>query len=257
MKTDRLSLIRQHLYRHGHASVQDLATASGASLATLRRDLAALEAEGAIDRSHGGARLAQGSSVEVSFEMRESERIDDKRAIADVAYRLIEPHSTIFLDSGTTVLQLARRLRLDPIPVAVFTNGLAVAQELLSAPRIKVMLLGGQVRADNASVVGPQAEAMLERLHFDQLFMGASAIGPDLTIYSIDMIEASLNEKMLKRSRQRVILADSSKFGMMATYAIAPLSAASIVITEALADDSWRQRMEQQDIQVVVASQQG
>lgn len=254
MKNDRLSLIRQHLYSHGPASVQELADATGASLATLRRDLAALEAEGVIDRSHGGARLAQGSSVEVSFDMRETEHIANKRMIADAAYRLIQPHSTIFLDSGTTILQLARRLRLDPIPVVVFTNGLAVAQELLAAPRIRVMLLGGQLRPDNASIVGPQAEAMLERLHFDQLFMGASAIADDGMICSVDVSEASLNGKMLARSRQKVVMADSSKFGAVATYAVAPINAASVIICDIGLGARWQQTLAQAGVELMLAS---
>ncbi|MBL8597806.1 MAG: DeoR/GlpR transcriptional regulator [Devosia sp.] len=254
MKTDRLSLIRQHLYSHGPASVQQLADATGASLATLRRDLAALEAEGVIDRSHGGARLAQGSSVEVSFDMRETEHIANKRMIADAAYRLIKPHSTIFLDSGTTILQLARRLRLDPMPIVVFTNGLAVAQELLTAPRIRVMLLGGQLRPDNASIVGPQAEAMLERLHFDQLFMGASAIADDGMICSVDVSEASLNGKMLARSRQKVLMADSSKFGAVATYAVAPIGTASVVICDAGLDPRWQQTLAQSGVDLLLAT---
>lgn len=253
MKNDRLSLIRQHLYSHGPASVQELAEATGASLATLRRDLATLEAQGAIDRSHGGARLARGSSVEVSFDMRETERLAHKRAIADAAYALIRPHSTIFLDSGTTVLQLARRLRLDPLPVSVFTNGLAVAQELLTAPRLRVMLLGGQLRADNASIVGPHAEAMLDRLHFDQLFMGAGAVGSDGMIYSVDVAEASLNERMLARSSERAVLADSTKFGSIATYAVAPIATASTVISDEQLDAPWRQTLEKSGVDLIIA----
>ncbi|MEQ1769246.1 MAG: DeoR/GlpR family DNA-binding transcription regulator [Devosia sp.] len=254
MKTDRLSLIRQHLYSHGPASVQALADATGASLATLRRDLSALEAQGVIDRSHGGARLAEGSSIEVSFDMRENEHIGGKRDIADAAYRLIKPHSTIFLDSGTTVLQLARRLKLDPMPVDVFTNGLAVAQELIAAPRVRVTLLGGLLRADNASVVGPLAEQLLDRLHFDQLFMGASAVADDRMIYSVDVSEASLNEKMLRRSRLRVLLADSSKFGGSATYAVAPLSDASVIVSDAALSPAWQDAIAEAGTKLVLAS---
>ena len=253
MNNDRLTLIRKHLYSHGPTSVQDLADATGASLATLRRDLATLETDGVIDRSHGGARLARGSSIEVSFDMRETERLSYKRAIADAAYRLIRPHSTIFLDSGTTVLQLARRLRLDPLPIAVFTNGLAVAQELLAAPRLRVMLLGGQLRADNASVVGPHAESMLDRLHFDQLFMGASAVATDGVIYSVDVSEASLNERMLARSAERAVLADSSKFGSIATYAVAPIARASTVISDGQLSMEWRQTLEKSGVDLIVA----
>ena len=103
----------------------------------------------------------------------------------------------MFLDAGTTVLQLARLIRINPLPLRIFTNGLAVAQEFLNVPDLEVAILGGQLRSENASLVGPQAEAMLESLWFDQLFLGASAIGPDGAIYSVDSAEASFNKCML------------------------------------------------------------
>ncbi len=242
-KIDRLSAIRQHLYVHGPSTIQELTAATGASLATLRRDLNVLEENGIIDRTHGGARIAAGSSIEVAFELREKENLEAKRSIADAAYERLKPHSTIFLDSATTVLQLARRLRIAPLPVTVFTNGLVAAQELLNVPKVRVMILGGQLRAENASIIGPYAESMLERLWFDQLFLGAGAINADLSIYSIDVGEAALNAKMLARSVERFILADATKFGQTATYAVAPLSAGMHVITDASVAPEWQQRL--------------
>ena len=135
----------------------------------------------------------------------------------------------MFLDAGTTVLQLSRLIRINPLPLRIFTNGLAVAQEFLNVPDLEVSVLGGQLRSENASLVGPQAEAMLETLWFDQLFLGASAIGPDGVIYSVDSAEANLNKRMLSRAAQSFLLADSSKFGTMATYRVAPLAATRIV----------------------------
>jgi len=242
LQIERLDAIRSHLYAHGFATIQVLADAVGASLATVRRDLQVLEREGSIDRVHGGARIAEGSSVEVAFQERAKRNLAAKRAVAAAAYDLLQPHATVFLDAGTTVLQLSRLIRIHPLPLRIFTNGLAVAQEFLNVPNLTVSVLGGQLRSENASFVGPQAEAMLETLWFDQLFLGASAIGADGAIYSVDAAEANLNKRMLARSEQRHLLADSSKFGTMATYRVAPLTEMRL-ITDAGIPSEWRARL--------------
>ena len=252
LKVERLDAIRGYLYAHGFSSVQALADAVGASLATIRRDLQFLEREGAIDRVHGGARIAEGSSVEVAFQERAKRNLVAKRAIAGAAYRALVPHATVFLDAGTTILQLARLIRLNPLPLRIFTNGLTVAQELLNVPNIDVAVLGGQLRSENVSLVGPEAEAVLDTLWFDQLFLGVSAIAPDGAIYSVDSAEASLNRRMLTRSAQRFVLADASKFGTMATYKVAPLNSAK-VITDASLSQQWRADLGALGVQATIA----
>jgi DeoR family fructose operon transcriptional repressor len=176
-----------------------------------------------------------------------------KRAIAAAAYELLVPHASVFLDAGTTVLLLARLIRVNPLPLRIFTNGLAVAQEFLNVPSLEVSLLGGQLRSENASMVGPQAEAMLETLWFDQLFLGASAIGPDGAIYSVDSAEANLNKRMLTRAGQRFVLADSSKFGTMATYRVGPLSD-SRVVTDASLKPNWRRMLSEMRVELTAAA---
>ncbi|WP_420963463.1 DeoR/GlpR family DNA-binding transcription regulator [Brucella sp. IR073] len=252
VKAERLDAIRSHLYANGFSTIQALADALGASLATVRRDLQILEQQGAIDRVHGGARIAEGSSVELAFQEREKRHLAAKRAIATAAYDLLAPRTAIFLDAGTTVLQLARLIRINPMPLRIFTNGITVAQEFLNIPNLEVVLLGGQLRSENASIVGPQAETMLETIWFDQLFLGASAISLDGAIYSVDSAEASLNRCMLTRSAHRFVLADSSKFGTMATYKVAPLSTAR-VITDAGLSQEWRRQLSEFGVETTVA----
>jgi DeoR family fructose operon transcriptional repressor len=252
MKVERLDAIRSYLYAHGFSTIQALADSVGASLATVRRDLHALEREGAIDRVHGGARIAEGSSVEVAFQERAKRNLAAKRAIAAAAYKLLKPHATVFLDAGTTVLQLARLVRVNPLPLRIFTNGLAVAQELLHVPDLAVAVLGGQLRSENASMVGPQAETMLESLWFDQLFLGVSAVGPDAMIYSVDSAEANLNRCMISRSAERFLLADASKFGTMATYRVGALKGARIV-TDARLPSDWRGRLADMGVEATIA----
>ena len=243
MKDDRLSLIRQHLYSHGHSSIQAIADAVGASLATIRRDLLALEADGTIIKTHGGARIADAAGVELAFELREQQNLSAKRSIGAAAYERITPHSTVFLDAGTTVLQLARRLRIDPMPLSIFTNCLTVAQTLIDVRDFRITLIGGYLRPENASMVGSLAEETLERLRFDHLFLGAGAIADDCCIYSLDEQEARLNEKMLARSAHKTLLADSGKFGRHLTYRVTSLSPDLHIVTDDGLDKGWITRL--------------
>jgi DeoR/GlpR family transcriptional regulator of sugar metabolism len=243
MKLDRATAIRQHLYAKGHSSIAELAQAVGASEPTVRRDLMVLEAEGQIVRTHGGAQIAQTSGVEIAFEHREQINLPLKRAIGEAAYRLLRPDTSVFLDAGTTVLQLARRLRLNPIPLRIFTNCLPVAQVLMGAPQVTVTLLGGTIRRENASMVGMLAEAALERLWFDQLFLGAGAIAEDGSISGMDEQEARLNTLMLSRVRAPTVLTDADKFGHRLTYGVGRLAPGATVVTDARLPADWHRRL--------------
>ena len=233
MQSSRLDAIRHHLYAQGASSIQALADAIGASAATVRRDLQVLEQQGAVSRSPGGARIARGAEPEVGFAVREGRNLAAKRAVAAAGFESLEPHSAVFLDAGTTVLQLVRRLRMSPMPLTIVTNGLVVAQELMTVPKAKVTLLGGQLRVENASLVGPAAEAALDRMWFDHLFLGAHAIGDDNRIYSSDPAEASLNSRMRERAAVTTVLADATKFGRRTTYAVLDLAAPLRLVVDA------------------------
>jgi DeoR family fructose operon transcriptional repressor len=244
MKTERAQAIRQFLFSNGSSPIATIAQAVGASIPTLRRDLAELELQGVILRTHGGARLADEFEVEVAFEQREAKSLTAKRAIGDMAYEMLRPGSSVFLDSGTTVLQLARRIRVNPLPLNVFTNCLPAAQMLIDVAGVRVTLLGGQLRKENSSVVGPLAEDMLMGLWFSQLFLGAGAIADDGAMSSVDENEARLNSVMLARADESFLLADSGKFGQRLTYRVAPISKLKAVITDNTLSPDWVERIE-------------
>lgn len=238
MKIDRAALIRRHLYENGPTQVTELAEALGVSLPTLRRDLERLHGQGLILRAHGWAKLPEGQLTEAAFEARAAEGLPEKRAIAAAAHGLLSPGQTIFLDAGTTVLQLARRIRAEPLPLSVFTNCLPIAQELAQAPGVKVTLLGGAYRPENASITGPLAEAMLEGLWVQHLFLGCGAVSSDLALCSADESEARLNTRMIARAGQATLMADPSKFGTRLTYAFARVGALTRIISTDLPADT-------------------
>jgi DeoR family fructose operon transcriptional repressor len=254
MKLDRTDTIRHHLFTNGLSSVPEIAEVLGVSEPTVRRDLAALEAEGAIVRLHGSAQLAENSTSEIAFESREKINLSAKRAIAEVAYSRLKPNSNIFLDAGTTVLQLARLIRMKPINLRVFTNCLPVAHLLMGAEGVSVTVLGGQLRPQNASLTGPSAEAGLENLWFDQLFLGVGAIGPDDKIYSADEGEARLNAVMLTRSACPIVLADQHKFGERLTYQVVTLTSKMRVISDNGLSTEWQARMNELGVNLSIAN---
>ncbi|MBB2172157.1 DeoR/GlpR transcriptional regulator [Gluconacetobacter asukensis] len=245
MQPDRLTQIRHYLYLHGITGVNELARVVDTSVVTVRRDLHRLEELGHVRRTHGGAEIVNSGGLEIGFEARESHCLMIKRAIAEAAYASLRPHSSIFLDSGTTVLQLARRLRLGPIPLTVFTNSIAIVQALLDTPQLQLCLLAGRVRNENRSIVGPMAERSIEGLWFDQLFLGASAVQPDGGIATPDCEEASLNAAMVRRAGERLLLIDSSKFGRHATFRVAGLEDLGHLITDDGISGEWLARLEQ------------
>jgi DeoR/GlpR family transcriptional regulator of sugar metabolism len=257
MRDDRPSLILQYLFAHGHSTVQDIADAVGASLVTVRRDLIEMEALGRIARTHGGARIAEGPVRELAFSLRESRQIEQKRAIAEAAYANLTPGASVFLDAGTTVLQLARRIRMAPLPLLVFTNCLPVAQLLIDLAPVKVTLLGGTLRPENASMVGPLAEAALERLWFSHLFLGAGAIGPEGMMSSADEAEARLNQAMLARAEAVTVLADVTKFGARLTYGVAPLAPPMALISDAGLGAEWDDRLQALGVRLIRAAGPG
>jgi DeoR/GlpR family transcriptional regulator of sugar metabolism len=250
MLEQRHEKIRQYLYQHGLSTVQTLVEHTGSSLATIRRDLEKLETEGVVIRTHGGAKLADSSGVEVGFRQREHREVSHKRAIAQAAYQHLRPNTSIFLDSSTTALQLARRIRLHPITLNLTTNSFAAAQELFGVPEVQLLFVGGHIRTENLATVGMYAEETLDRLWFDQLFMSANAIHHEHGFTTFDTSEAAINRKMLNRATKRFMLSDFTKFGRIAPHHIAPLSIVQHIITDARLGSLWKEHLHQVGVQL-------
>lgn len=253
MANGRQDEIKNYLFDGGETPVQELANALGASLATVRRDLTEMEKSGVIERLHGAARIASSARQEAAFAHRETTNLLAKRTIANAAFEQVQSGAMIFLDAGTTVLQLARRLMLARIPVTVVTNGLVVARELAQAPNITLIVLGGKLRAENMCTTGPGAMAMLDSLWFDRLFLGASAISDDGWLSSFDQDEAQLNKHMATRATAVSVLTDHSKFSTRAAYSVLQLGRAHTLISDAAPAAGLRKYLSESGVQTKVA----
>lgn len=215
----------------GRVTVEELAARFGTSQVTIRADLTTLESAGALTRTHGGAlNIPDGDQP---LDVKQLQHHAEKVRIAEAAAALIRNGETIILDSGTTTAELARRIRtLELESINVITNGLNIAAILSETPSVRLIIPGGILRRESSSLTGPMAEAALGTLQADRLYLGADGVDPRIGIMTPHLAEAELNAKMIKMSRQVVVVADASKFARRNISLIARIEQLHMLITD-------------------------
>ncbi|HKW17597.1 MAG TPA: transcriptional repressor AgaR [Terriglobales bacterium] len=211
--------------------VADLAEQFRTSQITIRKDLEALDRQGLIQRTHGGALPVQTSAL-LDPTLREKEKLHrkEKDRIAAAAAKMIEPGQCILLDSGTTTTAIARALR-GIGGLTVVTNAINIAAEL-DGTDIEVILTGGTLRKNSFSLVGPLAEQTLRQLSADILFLGVDGFDLKTGLFTPNLLEAQVNRAMVEISRKTVAVCDSSKFGRRSLCNIMPAGSVHHVITD-------------------------
>ncbi len=200
------------LKQHKQLSTDGLAAEFNVSRETIRRDFLLLEAQGSIDRIHGGAVLAKSVSEE-PFLQRMNANQKEKRAISKLATELIKPGQSIFVDAGTTTTLLASELRKVP-ELMVITNSIDIASNLFNAKsQSKVFLVGGQMLTDVPATYGELTLAEIKRFNVDIAFIAPVSINSQDGAAYYELHEAEVAQAMLKQSDTKIILADHSKLG--------------------------------------------
>jgi DeoR family transcriptional regulator, aga operon transcriptional repressor len=209
------------LDQQGRITVDEVRRKFNVSAVTARGDLDALSATGMLIRSHGGGIKPLDSGPDYPLKDRENINHDQKVRIAKAAVDLIRPYQTVILCTGSTSAEVASQLRrVSPENVAVITYALNIAVKLADAPNLSLIMIGGILRQVSNAFVGPQAEAMMESLHADHLFLSAVGVHPDVGPSTIDILEAQLNSKMVRAAREVTVIADGSKLGQLSLAVI-------------------------------------
>ncbi|MBB4123352.1 DeoR/GlpR family DNA-binding transcription regulator [Martelella radicis] len=250
------------LAEFGALSVSDVAGQLNVSEMTIRRDLAELEKEGKLARTHGGAvRSDQAADPapapaaalpgEPSFQLRAVKNGLAKQAIAAEAETLSAGARTIALDVGTTTLLLARRLQ-DRQHTKIFTSSVRNAF-FLGEGLAEVYLPGGRMRGDEMSISGPSAIAEFEALWFDIAFIGISGL-TEQGIYDYSFDDAEMKRVFLARSTRKVVLCDASKFSCMSLVHVADLQQFDVLITDAEPPADIAKALSKAEVEVRIAS---
>jgi DeoR family transcriptional regulator, aga operon transcriptional repressor len=236
------------------ATVSELVRHFGVSAVTIRGDLEALSRAGALVRSHGGALRLLDRLADLPISVKQALHHAEKVKIGHRAAELVRPGEILILDSGTTTVEVARRIRLLGIqPLTVITNALNVASELSSLSQCRIIMLGGILRPTSLSLVGPQAEQTLKDLNADRLFIGVDGLDLVAGLTTPDVLEAQLNAMMIRVSREVVVVADSSKFTQRSLSLIAKLESVHKIVTDSGADAETLDALRARGIEVLVA----
>lgn len=236
----------------GKVLVPDLVAKYGVSAVTIRSDLNSLHNKGLLVRTRGGAMASSKIRRELSIDDKYHEHSEIKRKLAVVASQLIDEGDAIILDSGTTTAEIAKCL--DSFKqLTVMTNGLNVAQNLVNAEGVEVLMTGGTLRKRSLSFYGSQAEESLSRYHFNKVILGVDGFDLNGGITTHFEAESVLNRKMCTVAREIIVVTDSSKFNTLGVHKIRDLDEFDILVTDAGIPDEFVQSLEAHGVRIVIA----
>jgi DeoR/GlpR family transcriptional regulator of sugar metabolism len=233
LKKERQRRILEIVERSGKAEVEQLANTLAVSVMTIRRDLTELDELGFLERVHGGALLPRHTNEgeEMPVIERSKEKAEIKARIGRAVAGLIKDGEKIFLGSGSTTAAIAAAL-LNHRNLTVITNALNIANILIAAPQIKVVIIGGFLRKSELSLIGYFAENALQGLQVDKLVIG-------------------IHQAIMSTSKTVLIAADHSKFGHVAAIRTAPITTATKIITNSGGPKDILQAIRQMGVQII------
>ncbi len=244
---ERRDQVITELIRRKHVTVKALAAELGVSDATVRRDLQALADGGEVELVHGGARLA--NHADFSFQRRQHRNLAAKQTIGRLAGEAVADGEQLFIDSGTTCLQMAPSLR-QRTGISVIANSARLARELDNSG-VEVIMIGGRYRPQRMDCIGPIALATLEQLRGYVAFIGADGLSRDFGPSANDIDSAALYRQAAKNARRTILLVDQTKFAEPSLYKIVEWDAIDWIVTDQRPAGEWIEFFEQHEIEVV------
>jgi len=249
---ERQKQILSLLGRQGRLSVAEIVEQFSISEATARRDLETLTSQGKVQRVHGGVIALEQAPPELPILERKNEQAEEKERIGQAAASLVDDKETIFLGSGTTVLEVARNLR-GRRQLTIVTNSLPVLNMLAGQKEITVISLGGMLRESELSFIGHITEQALAELRVDKVVMGARGLSLEHGLTNDYLQETLTDRAILKIGREVIVVADYSKINRVSTALLAPLNVMSTLVTDSKADKKFLTAIKKNGIQFLIA----
>ncbi|MEL6116144.1 transcriptional repressor AgaR [Photobacterium sp. SP02] len=244
-----LSMLR----KQGSVQVAELAAMYNVSTVTIRNDLAFFEKQGIATRAYGGAFLNESDAPVPEHSIEDKSRLNRsvKDLIGQAAAKMVNDGDTIILDSGTTTHSIAEHL-IHHDNVIALTNGLNVANTLVAAEGVEVIVLGGHLRRKSLSFYGGQAEQALDNYHFNKLFLAVDGfeLAKGITTHSEN--EARLNRRMCDVADEIIVVTDSSKFGRISLHKILEPGKVHKVITDKAIPERYLDGLRKAGIEVIL-----
>ena len=252
-KSQRQRRIHDLLAGSGRLGVKALARQMDVALMTIRRDLADMERAGLLTRTHGGCVLQTPFVTELSFAEKSATHAPEKRAIAREVVRRLRPNQNVYLDTGTTALQVARALP-PGLKLRLFTNNLRVALEVSGRKEVEVVVYGGRLAERSPDLVGESAIHAIGLFRVDVAVLGCDAVDLDRgELYAADLGTAALSRQVQRAASRVLFVADHSKLGRRGHAVVGRLGKGITLVTDDGTSPALRRRLRGTQATVIVA----
>lgn len=253
-ETERHRVILSAVQDRPVVTVPDLCGLTGASEATIRRDIATLHMQKKLRRVRGGAEALTPNQFPGlagrPFALNETVNIKQKQAIARAAVGLCEDGEPIIINGGTTTYQMVHPLASRRLQV--FTNSFPIAEHLLKTSKNTIMLSGGVIYREQNIILSPFDNDVTRNFYAKRMFMGAQGIGP-LGLMETDPLLIQAEQKLIGQADELIVLVDSSKFRQRSSLVLCPLNRIDTVITDEGIPDKAAAMLEAADVTLIVA----
>lgn len=233
LAVERQKRIIEMIKEQGFVKVEALSKELGVSEMTIRRDLEKCEKEGGIQRCYGGAVLKSTTEHETNYDNKIEQNLEGKQKIGQCAAKLVKSKSTIYLDAGTTVFQMAKEI-LDIPELTVVTNDLLIANLIYTQSQAELIVIGGTVQHILGCTHGFWAEEMLKQIRVDASFSGGLAVDDKFELYNQDERKTAFRKILMANTKESYLLVDKSKFFKTSLCHVHGLESYTSVITDRL-----------------------
>lgn len=243
----RREIIKDIIFEKKSVIVSNLAKQFSVTEETVRRDLKHLEEAGILMRTYGGAFIQDGVQNEVDLTVRETAYVESKRAIAEKSLSLIKNGDSIFLDSSTTALFIAKVVH--NMRITVVTNSLKVINLLSDSEEINLIIIGGKLDKRNMAFAGFSAASNLDNFYLDKSFISCRSLSLEHGITDSNENNAFIRKKVIERSDKKFIIADYSKFDKTSFIKLCNFSDIDGVISDFKLSPEWTKYFDKNSIQ--------
>ena len=249
MKNYRVEQIVEYLKHQSIATVDDLVQVIDVSPATIRRDLIKLDKQGVITRTHGGVSLNRFVASQPTTNEKILKNTYEKHCIAEAAAELVQSGDSVVLDAGTTSMALVKNLI--HLPLRVITVDLHIALFLSEFKQIEVIVTGGKVDDSSQSTIGEHGRNLLRSIQPDIAFMTCNSWSLEKGVTTPTEEKALLKFDLVANAEQRILIADSTKYGKYSLYKACNLEKMSRIITDNNLDEAVQRQIREQQIELI------
>ncbi|UWQ19833.1 DeoR/GlpR family DNA-binding transcription regulator [Jannaschia sp. M317] len=253
-ETERHRVILSAVQDRTLVKVADLCDLTGASEATIRRDVATLHMQKKLRRIRGGAEAISPATLSGltgrPFSVNETLHMHEKQAIALAAAQLVQDGDSIIINGGTTTFQLVHPLATRRCNI--FTNSFPIAEHLLKNSENTIMLSGGAIYREQNIILSPFDNDVTRNFYANRMFMGAQGLGP-IGLMESDALLIQAEQKLIGQADELVVLVDSSKFEQRSSLVLCPLTRITTVVTDENISDKAAAMLDASDVNLIVA----